>query len=212
MVYLSIKEMIMKVVGVIAEYNPFHLGHAFHLAQARRLTGADYVIAAMSGNYVQRGAPAMFDKFTRARAALENGADLVLELPLSTAAGSAEYFASGAVSLLQHTGVVTDLCFGSECGELSLLEYPARILADEPFAYRELLKRRLKSGAPYPKARAEALRQYDSRISADILKEPNNLLGLEYLKAVRRSGGKIRPHTIRVVAYVLEVLLHSRND
>ncbi len=187
----------MKVVGVIAEYNPFHLGHAFHLAQARRLTGADYVIAAMSGNYVQRGAPAMFDKFTRARAALENGADLVLELPLSTAAGSAEYFASGAVSLLQHTGVVTDLCFGSECGELSLLEYPAKILADEPFAYRELLKRLLKSGAPYPKARAEALRQYDSRISADILKEPNNLLGLEYLKAVRRSGGKIRPHTIR---------------
>jgi len=189
--------MLMKVVGVIAEYNPFHLGHAFHLAQTRMLTGADYVIAAISGNYVQRGAPAMFDKFTRTRAALQNGADLVLELPLGTAAGSAEYFASGAVSLLQHTGIVTDLCFGSECGDLSALEYPAEILAEEPFPYRELLKRQLRAGVPYPKARAEALQQYDSHICADLLKEPNNLLGLEYLKAVRRSGGKIQPHTIR---------------
>ena len=119
----------MKVVGIIAEYNPFHKGHQFHLSRARELTGADYVIVVMSGNYVQRGTPAMFDKYTRAEAALRSGADLVLELPVSAATGSAEYFASGAVKLLTDTGIVTDLCFGSECGSLMDLQKLADILA-----------------------------------------------------------------------------------
>ena len=105
----------MKVNGIIAEYNPFHSGHAFHMEHARSATGADYTIVVMSGNFVQRGAPALLDKFTRARMALENGADLVLELPTCYAASSAEFFAKGAVSLLDKLGVVTHLCFGSEC-------------------------------------------------------------------------------------------------
>lgn len=186
----------MKIVGVIAEYNPFHRGHAFHLEQARRMTGADYVIAVMSGNYVQRGVPAMFDKYLRAEAALRNGADLVLELPPCTATGSAEYFASGSVALLHASGIVTDLCFGSECGDLSLLMRPAGILSEEPEEYRDLLRQQLKSGAPYPKARALALGQYDSSIPEAVLEKPNNLLGLEYLKALKKSGSAIRPHTV----------------
>lgn len=186
----------MKITGIIAEYNPFHKGHAFHLAQARRITKADYVLVVMSGNYVQRGVPAMFDKYLRAEAALRNGADLVLELPLCTATGSAEYFASGAAALLKASGIVTDLCFGSECGDLSLLERPAQILSEEPDAYRQLLKQQLKSGMPYPKARALALKQYDPSVSDKILEQPNNLLGLEYLKSLKKSGSTICPHTM----------------
>lgn len=186
----------MKIVGIIAEYNPFHRGHAFHLKQARRITGADYVIVAMSGNYVQRGVPAMFDKYLRTEAALRNGADLVLELPLGTATASAEYFASGAVALFQASGIVTDLCFGSECGDLSLLESPAEILSEEPEIYRQMLRQQLKSGVPYPRARALALKQYDPAIPAEILEQPNNLLGLEYLKSLKKADSAIRPHTV----------------
>lgn len=186
----------MKIVGIIAEYNPFHQGHAYHLAQSKKVTDADHVIVVMSGNYVQRGVPAMFDKYTRAEAALRAGADLVLELPLSTATGSAEYFAHGAVSLLHRTGTVTDLCFGSECGDLKLLKRPAHILAEEPGAYQELLRDFLKKGEPFPKARSLALQQYDPSIQPDLLNEPNNLLALEYLKALHRLGSAITPHTI----------------
>lgn len=189
----------MNVAGIIAEYNPFHQGHTFHLAQAKSISEADYTVVAMSGYFVQRGAPAMFDPFTRAEAALLNGADLVLELPPDTSTGSAEYFASGAVSLLEQTGIVTDLCFGSECADLSLLARPAAVLADEPDAYRTCLKEFLKTGIPYPKARTEALHCYDPSLDTTVLAEPNNLLGLEYLKALMRSGSSVRPHTIHRV-------------
>lgn len=187
----------MNIVGIIAEYNPFHYGHAFHLAQARRITGASHVIVVMSGNYVQRGVPAMFDKYTRAQAALRNGADLVLELPPCVATGSAEYFAKGAVELLARTGIVTDLCFGSECGDTAVLKRPAGILSEEPEAYRILLKEFLRIGKPYPQARMLALHQYDPAVSVDILKSPNNLLGIEYLKALYRLDAPLRAHTIR---------------
>lgn len=187
----------MKIVGVITEYNPFHQGHAYHLTKARELTGADHVVAVMSGNYVQRGVPAMFDKYTRARAALMNGADLVMELPLCTATGSAEYFARGAVTLLSRTGIVTDLCFGSESGDLPTLLKCAGLLVQEPEPYRQLLRRHLRAGEPFPKARAMALHQYDISIPAEVLECPNNLLGLEYLKALYREHSSIRPHTVR---------------
>ena len=186
----------MKIVGIIAEYNPFHQGHAYHLAESRKITQADYVIVVMSGNYVQRGIPAMFDKYTRAEAALKQGADLILELPLSAATGSAEYFASGAVSLLQHTGIVTDLCFGSECGNLTLLQRPADVLSEEPPEYQQFLRDYLKKGEPYPKARALALHSYDASIPLELLNEPNNLLALEYLKALGKYNCTIQPHTI----------------
>lgn len=187
----------MNVVGIIAEYNPFHLGHAFHLAQARRMTGAHYVIAVMSGNYVQRGVPAMFDKYTRARAALQNGADLVLELPPGTATGSAEYFAAGAVRILADTKVVTDLCFGSESADTESLRHCARILAEEPDAYRRMLKEFLRAGSPWPKARMLALQQYDPSISLKILQSPNDLLGIEYLKALQRIKSPLRVHAVK---------------
>ncbi len=187
----------MKIVGIIAEYNPFHQGHAYHLAHSKKVTGADYTIVVMSGNYVQRGVPAMFDKYTRTEAALREGADLVLELPLSAAVGSAEYFASGAVSLLIQTRIVTDLCFGSECGDLMLLQRPAEILSDESAEYQRLLRDYLKKGEPFPKARALALRSCDTSISLELLNEPNNLLALEYLKALRKYNSAIQPHTVQ---------------
>lgn len=187
----------MKIAGVIAEYNPFHQGHALHLARTRALTGADYVIVIMSGNYVQRGAPAMFDKYTRARAALLHGADLILELPPSVSTASAEYFALGAVSLLADTGIVTDLCFGSECGDLSSLQTISSLLAVESNAYKTSLRQFLRAGVSYPKARMKALEQCGHSVCADLLLEPNNLLGIEYLKALQRLDSTICPHTIQ---------------
>lgn len=187
----------MKIAGVIAEYNPFHKGHQFHLSRARELTGADYVIVVMSGNYVQRGTPAMFDKYTRAEAALRSGADLVLELPVSVATGSAEYFASGAVKMLADTGIVTDLCFGSECGSLMDLQKLADILAEEPEEYQILLRKYLKEGMSFPAARAHAVKDYAPDLASDLLDAPNNLLGLEYLKALKRLHSTILPHTIQ---------------
>lgn len=188
----------MKITGIIAEYNPFHQGHAYHLAQARKQTQADFVIVVMSGNYVQRGVPAMFDKYTRAKAALLHGADIVLELPISTSTGSAEFFAKGAISLLLNTGIVTDLCFGSECGNLEILEKVASILENEPEKFQVLLKDYLKSGESFPKARAKALSVYDSSLSFEFLNQPNNLLGIEYLKALYQLDCEknIKVHTI----------------
>ena len=119
----------MTVTGIIMECNPFHEGHAYLLKEARRRTGADYIVVALSGDYVQRGEPAVFDKYIRAEQVLRAGADLVLELPLYAACGSAEYFARGAVALLDRLGVVTDLCFGSESGDTDYIMRNARLLA-----------------------------------------------------------------------------------
>lgn len=186
----------MNITGIIAEYNPFHQGHAFHLARAREMTHADFLIVVMSGNYVQRGVPAMFDKYTRARAALRGGADLVLELPVCAACGSAEYFARGAVSLLHHTGIVTDLCFGSECGDLKLLSRAAEILAEEPEAFKSSLHQAMKTGSTFAAARAQALRSCAPELPPELWTHPNNLLGTEYLKTILRLQSSIRPHTL----------------
>ncbi len=147
----------MNVNGIIAEYNPFHNGHKYQLEESRRLTGADYTVALMSGNFVQRGAPALVDKRLRTEMALRCGADLVLELPVLYATASSEYFAAGAVALLDKLGAVTHLCFGSECGDLGPLEQIASFLADEPSWFRAALKALLKQGLSYPDARARAL-------------------------------------------------------
>lgn len=187
----------MKVNGIIAEYNPFHNGHCYHLNNARHATGADYTIIAMSGNYVQRGAPALISKYKRAEMALRNGADLVLEIPMYYSTASAEYFATGAVSLLDKLGVVTNLCFGSECGDLSVLKKIADILLTEPPMYTETLRRNLRQGQSYPSARNDALLHCDSSLSAykDVLSSPNNILGIEYLKALTRRNSSMEPFT-----------------
>ena len=189
----------MKVSGIIAEYNPFHNGHKFHIEQTRKMTGSDFVIAVMSGDYTQRGVPAITSKYLRTEVALLNGVDLVLELPLYYSVGSAEYFAIGAVSLLDKLGMVDSLCFGSECGNIRTLSQIASILIDEPTAYRSILQEELKRGTSYPKARSSALSAIcsDSPECIQALSTPNNILGIEYMKALLKRNSSIRPYTIK---------------
>ena len=189
----------MKTVGIIAEYNPFHNGHAYHIAKAKEVTGADYCIVVMSGNFVQRGTPAIADKYLRAEAALLSGADLVLELPVYYALGSAEYFASGAIALLDKLGVADTLCFGSECGDISLLSEFAMQLLGENDIFKEVLNTQLNGGTTYPNARNAALQACAPHLSAhiNVLMTPNNILGIEYCKALCRRKSNIQPYTIR---------------
>lgn len=188
----------MKITGIIAEYNPFHNGHAYHLRQAKEISGADFCLVVMGGDFMQRGTPAIIDKYARTRMALSGGADLVLELPLYYAAGSAEFFAMGAVSLLDRLGAVDSLCFGSEWGSLSLLSQIAALLTREPEEYRLALQEGLKKGLSFPLARSLALQQSlpgSSGLQA-VLSTPNNILGIEYLKALQRRHSSISPCTI----------------
>lgn len=189
----------MRVNGIIAEYNPFHNGHRYQLKESLRLTKAKYTVVAMSGNFVQRGAPAMVNKYKRTEMALLNGADLVLEIPSVYAAASAEYFASGGVALLDRLGVVTDLCFGSECGDAGLLEQIARILLEEPEDYTKSLKKYLKQGLSYPNARNEALIQNYPFLGQhkNVFSSPNNILGIEYIKAILRQKSDLKPVTVQ---------------
>lgn len=189
----------MKTVGIIAEYNPFHNGHAYHIKKAKELTGAEYCIVVMSGDFVQRGAPALMDKHLRARIALMNGADLVLELPAYYALGSAEYFAGGAVTLLDKLGVVDSLCFGSECGDVELLKTFARLLLHEDNTFKQTLDHKLRIGHSYPQARNAAIEASAPHLTAhiDILSTPNNILGIEYCKALLKRKSNITPLSIR---------------
>jgi predicted nucleotidyltransferase len=191
----------MKVLGIIAEYNPFHNGHLYHLQAARKRTEADCVVAVMSGNFTQRGEPAIADKWARTEIALLNGIDLVIELPFPYAMGSAEFFAYGAVKLLHSLGAVDSLCFGSESGDLESLSEAASILVDEPDGYKKELKNSLSGGKSFPAARQEALSNYLSGhfghdALSDQLRSPNNILGIEYLKALKRLNSPIRPVTV----------------
>lgn len=186
----------MKTVGLITEYNPFHNGHAYHIEKAKMLTGADRVIVVMSGDFVQRGAPAVMPKHLRAESALLSGASLIIELPVCFATGSAEYFAQGSISLLNRLGCIDSICFGSECGDLHLLKEIAQILADEPIEYQTALKQALKEGSSFPAARQEALNIYSDKYS-EILASPNNILGIEYLKALAKIHSKMEPFTIK---------------
>lgn len=186
----------MKTVGLITEYNPFHNGHAYHIEKAKMLTGADRVIVVMSGDFVQRGAPAVMPKHLRTESALLSGASLIIELPVCFATGSAEYFAQGSISLLNRLGCIDSICFGSECGDLHLLKEIAQILADEPIEYQTALKQALKEGASFPAARQEALNIYSDKYS-EILASPNNILGIEYLKALAKIHSKMEPFTIK---------------
>lgn len=171
----------MKIAGIVAEYNPFHTGHAYHLAQTRRILGEDTaVVAVMSGNWVQRGECAVADKWSRARAALAGGADLVLELPTPWAAASAEHFARGAMQLLVATGVVDTLSFGSECGDTGVLREIAQCLNSPEFS--KSLKLELDPKRPFALNRRNAVARLLGEDAAKILDGPNNNLGAEYLR------------------------------
>lgn len=189
----------MPVAGIIAEYNPFHNGHLYHLNESKKITNSDYSIAIMSGNFTQRGDVAIVDKWTRAKMALENGIDLVIELPTIYSISSAENFASGAIKLLDSLGIVDYVSFGSECDDISVLNDIARVLYQEPSEYKTLLSHELSKGISFPKAREKALMMYLNNVRrfANILTSPNNILGVEYLKALRKHRSSIKPITIK---------------
>lgn len=183
----------MKIVGLITEYNPFHAGHLYHMQQARELTGADYCVVLMSGSFVQRGEPAIFDKYRRTKAALLAGADLVLEMPVAFSTASAHEFAAYGVALLSAIGVDA-VVFGSECGQIEILKQAAYALNHESAEFQERLRKGLKAGLTYPQARAKALEMEDTW--ASVLTSPNNILGIEYLRAAEDLHSPMEFYTI----------------
>ena len=187
------------ILGIVSEYNPFHNGHLRHLDISKQLTNADFTIAIMSGNFVQRGDTALVDKWTRAEMALRAGVDLVIELPVLYSLSSAENFADGAVKILNSLGIVNYLSFGSEIGDLDSLNEIATVLYKEPKELSGLIMSQVRSGLSYPKARELAISQYFgfSKKYSEILKNPNNILGIEYLKALKRRKCNIAPLTIK---------------
>jgi predicted nucleotidyltransferase len=191
----------MKVVGIISEYNPFHNGHKYHLEAAREACGADYAVCIMSGSFVQRGEPAIYDKWSRAKMAVMNGADLVIELPVVYSCQPAEIFALGAVKILNAMGVVGYICFGSELGDTEALHKLAGLLHNEPDAFRQLLKKQLEQGVSYPKSVSNALTEYSGPAGGssadDILQNPNNVLGIEYIKALMSLNSPIEPIAVK---------------
>lgn len=188
----------MNTVGLITEYNPLHNGHIYHLNEARVKSGAEIAIAVMSGNFVQRGEPAVIDKYSRAKAAVDSGVNLVVELPAFYALSSAEGFAAGAVLTLEALGA-SSFVFGSECGDINLLEKCAEIFINEPSDFQAALKNNLSLGHSYPKARHMALSAIYGNELSEIADSPNNILGIEYIKAVRKYNLAIRPLTIKRV-------------
>ena len=190
----------MKIVGLITEYNPFHKGHEYHIKRAKELTGADACVVVMSGNYVQRGTPAFMDKYARTSIALNHGADMVFELPLPFACSSAEYFATAAVTLLHKMGCVDYICFGSECDDISVLTSIASTLAnaktDNSHKLNELIKEWVKTGIPYATARSNALATLLGEDCKQVVDKPNNILAIEYLKALTLLNSSIKPIAI----------------
>lgn len=188
----------MTIAGIIAEYNPFHNGHEYMIKKVKEETGADYIVAVMSGDFTQRGIPGITDKHTRAKMAVSCGADAVFELPVRFATAGAEHFAAGGVALLTALSCVDYLVFGSECGELSEFSKASDLLLCEPEEFKDAIQKNLCLGYSYPKAFALAIKESDNldSVSAGLLENPNNLLGLEYMKAIKKLGSAMKPHTI----------------
>ncbi len=194
----------MKTIGIVAEFNPFHKGHLHLIEHCKKALEADRVVVIMSGDYVQRGAPSIMDKFTRAKMALSCGADIVLELPIYYSLGSAEYFAGGAVSILDSLGCIDYLCFGSESGDITLMRQISQVLADEPKEFKTALSKELKDGQSFAKARQNALvsvlcKGNENSDIDSLLSSPNNILAIEYIKALIVRNSKIVPFTAKRV-------------
>ncbi len=187
-----------KVIGIIAEYNPFHNGHLYHLQKSLQMTHSSYSVAVVSGNFTQRGSTSLVDKWAKTEIAIKNGIDLVLELPLLYSISSAENFAEGAIKILDSLKVIDYLSFGSESGDISTLNMIADILYKEPKAYKNILSHELSKGLSFPKARENALLMYlnDIRKFSNVLSSPNNILGIEYLKALKKLKSPITPITV----------------
>lgn len=190
----------IQTVGIIAEYNPFHKGHLYQIEEIKRQTGAKNIVVVMSGNFLQRGTPAFIEKSLRTKMALSCGVSLVFELPVSYATASAEYFALGGISLLHRLGFIDAVCFGSECGNISALSAIADILLNEPRELSSLLQKYLTLGMTYPQARTLAIKELFPDLLTqypDLLTTPNNILGIEYLKALKRLNSPMMPLTIK---------------
>ncbi|MBO4783930.1 MAG: nucleotidyltransferase family protein, partial [Lachnospiraceae bacterium] len=187
----------MKVAAIIAEYNPLHNGHEFQIKRAKQLTGADFIIVVMSGDFTQRGVPAVIDKYQRTRMALNAGADLVIEMPLYYSCSSAEYFASGAINLLKGLGVVDYLVFGSECGDIKILTDIADVLINHKQEISEIIHGLVKEGISYPIARVRAVEEAipNSYEHVEAMNFPNNILGFEYIRALKQFESSIIPVT-----------------
>jgi len=183
----------MKTLGIIAEYNPLHNGHLYQMKKCREEVQADNIVVIMSGDFTQRGEPAVLDKWTRARLAVENGADLVLELPFAYAVNSAEYFARGGVRILDALGCVTHLGFGAESESLEQLQKIAEATADESPEFQELLQQYLAEGVTYAKAREKATMELLGEDTVEHVQTPNNILAIEYLKQLHLCGSGIEP-------------------
>lgn len=192
----------MKTVGIVVEYNPLHNGHVLHYRKSKEVTGADAVVAVMSGPFLQRGEPAIASKRARAEMALAMGVDLCLELPVTYAVQPAEWFAYGAVAILEATGVVDCLSFGSESGTLEQILPLSRSLANESGELRSEIEKRLREGMNFPSAYGAAAAalfgESEPAIAhlQELLTQPNNSLGLHYLIALERLGSRITPYTI----------------
>ena len=188
-----------KVVGIIAEYNPFHNGHLYHLLQAKDLAQADYVVAVISGNFTQRGDTAIVDKWTKAYMAICGGCDLVLELPTVYSVSSAENFASGAVKILDSLKIVDSIAFGAEASDLATLNNIANVLFQEPRGYTNILTHELQKGISFPSARENAILMYlnDIKRYANVLNSPNNILAIEYLKALKTQKSNMNPIMVK---------------
>ena len=194
----------MKVLGIVSEYNPFHNGHLHHIDTAKKMCNADYVVCVMSGNFVQRGEPAILNKWTRTKMALLNGVDVVIELPLPYCISSAYLFALGSIKLLDSLNIISDFCFGSEIGEIGILKDIANVLILEPLKYKYYLKAYLNIGYSFPKSQEMSLCRYlyNSSNISEIISCPNNILGIEYLKAITKLKSNINCFTIkRTTAY-----------
>ncbi|PLV60243.1 nucleotidyltransferase [Thermotoga sp. KOL6] len=194
----------MRVLGIVVEYNPFHNGHLYHLESAKKLVNPDCVVAVMSGNFCQRGEPAVIDKFARTEIALKMGVDVVLELPTVFAVQDAGGFALGAVSTLDATGVVTDVVFGSESNDIEFLKKVSHVLFEQPEEFQRFLHEELKKGYSFPNARKFALMRYFALKGwneKDVLRleKSNDILGVEYLRAALQIGSRIKFHTIKRV-------------
>jgi predicted nucleotidyltransferase len=188
-----------KVVGLIVEYNPLHYGHHYHFTEAKKTTGADAVAIVMSGNFLQRGEPALVNKWARTEMALEMGVDLVFELPYAYSTQQAHYFAFGAVSILNHLPFMTHLCFGSESGDIEDLKAIAHLLVSEPQSFKEKLKQEMSLGKSYPKAYGESLKKLilEQELDPALFEQPNNILGLHYLMSLNKLNSPILPTTIK---------------
>ena len=188
-----------RVLGIISEYNPFHNGHMYHLQKAKEQSGAQYCICVMSGNFVQRGNTSIVNKWKKAEMALLNGVDLVIELPTIYSVASAEGFSLGAIKLLNNLKIVDAISFGTETSDFAALNNISSIVNEEPMKYKSILNSELKKGLSFPKARENALMLYlnDNKRYDNILNTPNNILAIEYLKALKKIKSTIQPIPIK---------------